>query len=82
MRPVIRADAATIRAWAQATGRQVGSRGAISTQLQNQYVTALALSQLRRAGLAAGRLAVAVAPSVVRAVSNRDTAPQQREPEK
>lgn len=62
-------DAATIHAWARETGRPVGSRGAISTQPQNAYVVA----QLRRAGLAAGRLALSVAPSVARAAADRRT---------
>ena len=61
------ATAATIRAWAKETGRPVGSRGAIPTSLHNAYV----LHQLRRAGLAAGRLALSVTPSVTRAADNR-----------
>jgi hypothetical protein len=70
-------DAATIRAWALATGRPVGSRGAISAQLQNEYVVALVAAQLRRAGLAAGRLVLSVAPDVARAAVNRRTRREQ-----
>jgi hypothetical protein len=73
MRPMKGPDAATIRAWARATGRSVGSRGAISAQLQNEYVVALVAARLRRAGLAAGRLALSVAPEVARAAVNRRT---------
>ena len=72
MRP-LRPDAATIRAWARATGRPVGSRGAISAQLHNEYVVA----PLRRAGLAVGRLALSVAPDVARAAANRRTRQEQ-----
>jgi hypothetical protein len=73
MRPMRGPDAATMRAWARETGRFVGSRGAISAQLQNEYIRALVAARLRRAGLAAGRLALSVAPDVARAVVNRST---------
>jgi hypothetical protein len=66
-------DPATIRAWARATGRSVGSRGAISTQLQHEYARALVTSRLRSAGLAAGRVALAVAPQGARAAADRRT---------
>lgn len=66
MKPIRGPDAATIRAWARAAGRPVGSRGAISAQLQNEYIVALVAARLRRAGLAVGRLALSVAPDVAR----------------
>jgi hypothetical protein len=69
MRPMRGPDAATMRAWARETGRFVGSRGAISAQLHNEYIRAIVAARLRRAG----RLALSVAPDVARAVVNRRT---------
>lgn len=66
-------DAATIRAWAQATGRPVGSRGAIPTHLHNAYVVAQVKEQLRRAGLAVGKAALTHGPGIARAAVNRRT---------
>lgn len=66
-------DAATIRAWAQATGRPVGSRGAIPTHLHNAYVVAQVKNQLRRAGIAAGKAALTHGPQVAQAAVNRRT---------
>lgn len=60
MRPMRGPDAATIRAWARATGRPVGARGAIPAHLQNAYVVAQVTDRLRRAGLAAARIALSV----------------------
>jgi hypothetical protein len=59
------------------TGRPVGSRGAISAQLHNEYVVSLVVTRLRRAGLAVGRLALSVAPDVARAAVNRRTRREQ-----
>lgn len=66
-------DAATIRAWAQATGRPVGSRGAIPTHLHNAYIVAQVKSQLRRGGLAAGKAALTHGPEIARAAVNCKT---------
>jgi hypothetical protein len=77
MRPMRGPDAATIRAWARTTDRAVGSRGAISAHLHNEYVRALVAGRLRRAGLAAGRLALSVAPLVARAAVDRGTRREQ-----
>lgn len=70
-------DAATIRTWARETGRPVGSRGAISAHLQHEYVVEFVTARLRRVGLAAGRLALSVAPSVARAAVIRRTRREQ-----
>jgi hypothetical protein len=69
--------AATIRAWARKTGRPVGSRGAISAHLHNEYILALVVARLRRAGLAASRLALSVVPPVARAAANNRTPREQ-----
>ncbi|GAA4732773.1 hypothetical protein GCM10023328_10070 [Modestobacter marinus] len=66
-------DAATIRAWARAVGKPVGSRGAIAAELYNAYRRAQMIGRLRRVG----SVAVAVAPEVLRAVSKRGPRPQQ-----
>lgn len=71
MRPMKGPDAATIRAWALATGTPVGSRGAIPAHLHNAYVVAQVTARLRRAGLAAARTALSVAPDVTRAAAQR-----------
>lgn len=60
-------DAVTIRAWGLANGKRVGSRGAVSAQLQNEYI----LDHIRRTGLSVGRLARAVAPDLAQAVADR-----------
>lgn len=70
-------DAATIRAWAMATGRPVGSRGAIPTDLHNAYIVARVKNHLARAGLAAGKAALTHAPEIARAAVNVKT---RREP--
>src|SRR4051794_22407918 len=44
-------DAAMVRAWARATGRAVGARGAISASLYNEYIEAVVLPRLWRSGL-------------------------------
>lgn len=74
----MRPDAATIRAWAVATGRAVGARGAISTRLQNEYFVALAKERLLRTALAAGRLTISVAPDAARALASRRTGSQRK----
>jgi hypothetical protein len=71
MSPMRGPEAATIRAWARETGRTVGSRGAIPTHLHNEYVVEQVKAGLRRAGLAAGRLALSVAPDLARAAAQR-----------
>lgn len=66
MSPVRGPDAATIRAWAQETGRAVGSRGAIPAHLHNEYVVEQVKGTLRRVGLAAAHLALSIAPELAR----------------
>lgn len=65
-------DAATIRAWARAVGKPVGSRGAIGAELQNVYRRAQMIGRLRRAG----SVALAVAPDVLRAVTATKRGPR------
>jgi hypothetical protein len=77
MRPRIGPDAATIRAWARATGKTVGSRGAIPAHLHNAYVVSQVQAQLRRAALSAGRMALSVAPQVARAAVKRSARREQ-----
>ena len=69
-------DAATIRAWALATGRPVGSRGAISAALQQQYRLATTATRLRKVGVSAVRVASEVGPGLLRA--RRDRGPSQK----
>ena len=76
MKLPIRPDAAAIRTWAVATGRAVGSRGAISAQLQNEYFVALAKDRLLRTAVTVGRLALSVAPDAVRTIASRRTGGQ------
>ena len=70
MRLIRLPDAATIRAWAQASGRPVGSRGAIPTDLYNAYLVAQVSGHLTRFGLAAGKAALTHAPEIARAAAN------------
>jgi len=64
-------DAATIRSWAVATGKPVGSRGAISAALQQQYRLAAAATRLRKVGFSAARVALDVGPGLLKARGNR-----------
>ena len=66
-------DPAVIRAWAVATNRIVGSRGAIPAKLIAEYIRWHQMEQLRRTAFAAGRLALAEGPGVVLAVMRRSS---------
>lgn len=70
MRWVPGPDAATVRAWARQTGRAGGTRGAVSTRLQNEYVAGRVTGVVRSATLGAARVTLTLAPVINRAAAD------------
>ena len=64
-------DAATVRAFARANNIPVGSRGAPAASVYKLFFRAQVVDQLSRTARIAGRLAVSVAPDLLRAAANR-----------
>jgi hypothetical protein len=63
--------AAEIRALAKEMGIPVGSRGAIPARVVQVVYQAQKITALRRRGLAAGRVALLLAPDIIRAATDR-----------